>query len=50
MTPEHLRAHRRALMFCVKCGVNVNASGSECPRCHFDTLVRARHPEVHPQQ
>lgn len=30
-------ASRRA--FCVKCGVFVEADGSECPRCHFDTLV-----------
>lgn len=26
-------------MFCVKCGVHVTATGSECPRCHFDTLT-----------
>ena len=28
-------------MFCVKCGVDVSATDSECPRCHFDTLVKS---------
>jgi len=33
-------------MFCVKCGVHVTATGSECPCCHFDTLTQPG--EIHP--
>lgn len=29
--------------FCVKCGVLVEADGSECSRCGFDTLVVTHH-------
>jgi hypothetical protein len=37
-------------MFCVKCGVHVTATGSECPRCHFDTLTQPGgiHPPAAP--
>jgi hypothetical protein len=25
--------------FCVKCGIYVDTTGTECPHCHFDTVV-----------